>query len=74
VHHRYGHRRDGEGGCGVRTRRDMLAFSAGAVAAKTVLPMAARAGGVVSKNETPFVHPDAAVLAALGEFDGNHSA
>ena len=42
-------------------RRDFLAFTAGAVAAKTVLPIGARAAPLPS-------HPDAALLGVIGRF------
>jgi hypothetical protein len=42
------------------TRRDLLAFTAGAVAARTVLPLAAKA------TET---HPDAELIRICGAFD-----
>ena len=46
-------------------RRDFLAFTAGAVAAKTVLPLAARAE--VRHGAAPSVHPDAVLLANAAE-------
>ena len=46
-------------------RRDFMAFTASAVAAKTVLPMAALAEGAQAVPSSP----DAALLVALGEFD-----
>ena len=46
----------------------MLAFTAGALAAKTVLPMAARAEVLGTVPET-VVYPDADLVTALGEFD-----
>jgi hypothetical protein len=47
-------------------RRDFLAFTAGAVVAKTVLPLAAKAK--VSQVEKPFPQPDAALLASIARF------
>ena len=46
-------------------RRDFLAFTAGAVVARTVLPLAARAE--VRHGAAPSVHPDAALLANAAE-------
>ena len=43
------------------TRRGFFAFTAGAVVAKTVLPIAARA--------EPAPHPDAELIAVCAEFD-----
>ncbi len=43
------------------TRRDLFAFTAGAVVAKTVLPIATRAG--------PVQHPDTELIAVCAEFD-----
>ena len=43
------------------TRRDLSAFTAGAVVAKTVLPIATRAG--------PVQHPDTELIAVCAEFD-----
>ncbi len=48
-------------------RRDFLAFTAGAVAAKTVLPLAARAE--VRHVSAPSEHPDAELIAVCAEFD-----
>ena len=48
------------------TRRDFFAFTAGAVMAKTVLPLAARAEGV---SVTGMPHRDAELIAVCAEFD-----
>jgi hypothetical protein len=48
------------------TRRDLLGFTAGAVAARTVLPMAAMAKGA---QLAPPLSRDTALIAALAEFD-----
>ena len=50
-------------------RRDFLSMTAGAVAAKTVLPMAAKAEKLRQDGAVLTPHPDAALLAALSEFD-----
>ena len=50
-------------------RRDFLAFTAGAVVAKTVLPVAAQAENKSADCADIQIHPDAALLAALAEFD-----
>ncbi len=46
-------------------RRDFLAFTAGAVAARTVLPVAARAEGV---GGSPILNPDAELIAACQDY------
>ncbi len=48
----------------MNTRRDFFAFTAGAVAAKTVLPLAARAG-----EGAKSAFPDADLIAVCAEFD-----
>ena len=50
------------------TRRDFFAFTAGAVVAKTVLPLAARAEGM-TVTVMPPAHPDAELIAVCAEFD-----
>ena len=50
-------------------RRDFLSMTAGAVAARTVLPMAAKAEKLRQDGAVSTPHPDAALLAALSEFD-----
>lgn len=52
----------------MRTRRDMLAFTAGAAAARTVLPMAAHAAAVEPGTGTVPPDPDASVKAACLAF------
>jgi hypothetical protein len=50
-------------------RRDFLAFTAGAVVAKTVLPVAARAeGGRLGFEDTPAAQPDAELIQVCAEF------
>ena len=55
------------GSGGMSTRRDFFAFTAGAVVAKTVLPIAARAEGMVMTTNTSS--PDAELIAVCAEFD-----
>ena len=51
-------------------RRDFLAFTAGAVAARTVLPAVAETeGDFTMKMPSNGDHPDAALLAVCAEFD-----
>jgi hypothetical protein len=50
-------------------RRDFLAFTAGAVVAKTVLPMAARAENNGSNRTDILPHPDAELLRLIAESD-----
>jgi hypothetical protein len=50
-------------------RRDFLAFTTGAVVAKTVLPVAARAErGLLAFQDTPAAQPDAELIQVYAEF------